>query len=78
MPMRTFSLNSREFYEAMTPPRDPNIWAGGLPRDPVRQHPSGGPCVRADSEAEAGEAFAAWLGHVEAGRIGANRIDNAE
>lgn len=32
--MRTFSLNSREFYEAVTEPRDPSLWAGCLPREP--------------------------------------------
>lgn len=32
--MRTFSLNSRDFYEAVTPPPDPWVWAGGLPREP--------------------------------------------
>jgi hypothetical protein len=30
----TFSMNSREFYEAVTPPPDPWVWAGGLPREP--------------------------------------------
>ncbi len=32
--MRTFSLDSREFYEAVTEPRDPWLWAGGLPTEP--------------------------------------------
>jgi len=31
---RSFSLNSREFYEAVTEPPDPWVWAGGLPREP--------------------------------------------
>ena len=32
--MRTFSLNSREFHEAVCPPPDPWVWAGGLHREP--------------------------------------------
>jgi hypothetical protein len=32
--MRTFELNSREFYEAVCAPPDPWVWAGGLPREP--------------------------------------------
>lgn len=31
--MRTFGLNSREFYEAITPPPDPFGWGPALPRD---------------------------------------------
>jgi hypothetical protein len=31
---RTLSMNSREFYEAVTEPRDPSLWAGCLPREP--------------------------------------------
>lgn len=34
MTLRTFSLNSKEFYEAVTPPPEPHVWAGGLPREP--------------------------------------------
>ena len=34
MTIRTFSMNSKEFYEAVTPPPDPHVWAGGLPREP--------------------------------------------
>jgi hypothetical protein len=33
MTTRTFTLNSREFYEAVTPPPEPHVWAGGLPRE---------------------------------------------
>ena len=32
--MRSFGLNSPEFYEALCPPPDPCVWAGGLPREP--------------------------------------------
>ncbi len=32
--LRTFNLNSREFYEAVCPPPDPWVWADGLPRVP--------------------------------------------
>ena len=32
--MRSFSLNSRDFYQAVTAPPDPWVWAGGLPREP--------------------------------------------
>jgi hypothetical protein len=31
---RTYGLNSRQFYEAVSPPTDPHMWAGGLPREP--------------------------------------------
>ena len=32
--MRSFGLNSQEFYETLCPPPDPCVWAGGLPREP--------------------------------------------
>jgi hypothetical protein len=32
---RSFSLNSREFYEAVTPPPDPWGWGPRLPREPI-------------------------------------------
>jgi len=35
MPLRSFSLNSRDFYEAVTEPRErPWIPNGALPREP--------------------------------------------
>ena len=38
---RTFTLNSREFYQAVCPPPDPWVWAGGLPREPrLRDRPA--------------------------------------
>lgn len=37
---RSFSLNSEEFYRAVTPPPDPWRWGPGLPREPrVRDQP---------------------------------------
>ena len=32
--LRSFGLNSREFYDAVTPPPDPWRWGPGLPREP--------------------------------------------
>lgn len=32
--MRTFTLNSKEFYEAVTPPPEPHMWGPGLPSEP--------------------------------------------
>ena len=65
MPVRSFSLNSREFTEACCRreyselPREPNF--------PSEPEPL---LVMAKTEAEAGTAFKEWLGHVEAGSIG--------
>ena len=43
MPIRTFTLNSREFYEAVCEPRErPWIPNGALPREPRRPTPSSG------------------------------------
>jgi hypothetical protein len=39
MSIRTFTLNSREFHDAVTPPPDPHVWAGGLPREPRLRDP---------------------------------------
>jgi hypothetical protein len=39
MGIRTFSLNSREFYESVCPPADPWVWAGGLPKEPQPRGP---------------------------------------
>ena len=36
---RSFSLNSREFYEAVTPPPDRSRWGPGLPREPRPRDP---------------------------------------
>jgi len=70
---RTFSLNSREFYEAVTPAPEPHVWAGGLPREPRRARPAEAVSVLADDDEAAGDAVRGWLGCVEAGRIGSRR-----
>jgi hypothetical protein len=70
MPIRTFGLNSREFYEAVCEPRErPWIPNGALPREPVRPTPSSGVSVMAETEDAAAEAFDDWRRRVEAGRI---------
>ena len=59
MPIRTFGLNSREFYETCCRrayselPRDPTF-----PRDPDYVQ------VSAETEDEAQDAVRAWLGHI--------------
>jgi hypothetical protein len=81
--MRTFTLNSREFYEGVTPAPQPHVWAGGLPREPLWPGPGEGVWVLAnieprssvrgterEAEDAAGTALREWLGCVEAGRIG--------
>jgi len=68
MPIRTFGLNSREFYETCCRrafselPRDPNF-----PKEPDYVQ------VSAETEDEAQDAVKAWLFQVEAGRIGDRR-----
>ena len=32
--MRTFAMNSKEFYEAVTRPPEPHMWGPGLPSEP--------------------------------------------
>ena len=73
MSMRTFGLNSREFYEAVTPAPEPHVWAGGLPREPRWARPAEGVLVAADDDEAAGGAVRGWLGCVEAGTIGSAR-----
>ena len=73
MSMRTFGLNSRELYEAVTPAPEPHVWAGGLPREPRRARPAEAVSVLADDDEAAGDAVRGWLGCVEAGRIGSRR-----
>ncbi len=68
--MRTFTLNSREFYEAVTPAPEPHVWAGGLPREPRWVRPAEAVLVSAGDDEAAGTAVREWLGCVEAGRIG--------
>jgi hypothetical protein len=33
-PPRTFSMNSKEFYEAVTRPPEVHMWGPGLPNEP--------------------------------------------
>ena len=70
MPMRSFGLNSREFHEFVSPAPDPYGWGPPLPREPNFPLEPDYVSVMADDEAEAQDAPRAWLGHVEAGRIG--------
>ena len=69
MPIRTFTLNSREFYEAVCEPRErPWIPNGALPREPRRATRSSGVWVDAETDDAAEEAVREWLAHVEVGR----------
>ena len=69
--LRSFSLNSPEAYEALCEPRDrPWIPNGSLPRAPVRATPTSGVWVMAEDADAADDAFRAWVGHLDAGRIG--------
>ena len=83
MPMRSFSLNEHrshagvhgekrnpKAYEALCPKSErPTFPAGDRTRDARGPAWLGGVEVAA-TDAEAEDAFRAWLGHVEAGRIG--------
>ena len=61
MSIRTFSLNSREAYEALCPRSDrPWIEAGSLPRAPRWPRGKAQVEVSADNEAHAREAFEEW------------------
>jgi len=73
MSMRTFGLNSREFYEAVTPAPEPHVWAGGLPREPRRARPAEAVSVLADDDEAAGDAVRGWLWQVVVARIGSPR-----
>jgi predicted transcriptional regulator len=70
MTMRSFSLKDPEAYAILCQREDrPWIPNGALPREPRWGHRSDPVQVMAESEAEAQDAFKAWLAHVEAGRI---------
>ena len=70
MPLRTFTLNSDQAYEALCPnPDRPWIPNGALPRDPRWGHRSDPVSVSAEREGDADEAFAFWLAHLESGRL---------
>ena len=73
MSMRTFGLNSREFYEAVTPAPEPHVWAGGLPREPRRARPAEAVSVLADDDEAAGDAVRGWLWQVVVARISSAR-----
>jgi hypothetical protein len=63
---RTFSLNSRKFYEAVCPPEN-RLWMATRPHWP---RPSEGPSISAEDDVAAEEAARDWMHHLEAGRIG--------
>lgn len=74
MPIRSFSLNSPEAYEALCGDRErPWIPNGALPREPRWPRGESPVWVNAATDAEAEDAVRAWLWHVEAGRIGGNQ-----
>ena len=76
MPIRTFTLNSREFHEAVCEPRErPWIPNGALPREPRWPRGESRVWVNAATDAKAEDAVRAWLGHVEAGREWAARVE---
>jgi hypothetical protein len=69
--IRSFGLNSPEFYEVMCRPEErPWIPNGALAREPKRARADDGVWVDAETEAAAADAFGEWRRHVEAGRIG--------
>lgn len=71
MPIRTFSLNSPEAYEALGGRRE-EAWIpnGALPKEPRWPRGESAVWVNAEDDAAAAEAFRAWQAHVEGGRIG--------
>ena len=62
MPMRSFSLNSREFHETYC-----RREYSELPRDTLWPREPDYVSVMAETEADAQHAVKAWLEHVEAG-----------
>ncbi len=68
--MRQFNLNDPEAYAALRSPPDPWGWGPRLSRNSRWRERSDPVAVMAGSEVEAGEAFAEWQRHVDAGRIG--------
>ena len=67
--MRSFSLNSDEAHAALRVPRDPWVWAGGLPCEPRWPRRDEGVLVDADSDADADEALGEWIARVGCGTI---------
>jgi len=75
MPIRSFSLNSPEAYEALGGRRErPWIPNGALPREPRWPRGDSSVSVRAETDAEAEDALREWVRHVERGGLGA-RVD---
>ena len=71
MPIRSFTLNSPEIYEAACRPSErPWIPNGALPRGARRPDRSEGVSVVAETHDAAEGAFGAWLAHIDAGRLG--------
>ena len=64
------SVRQLTMEEALSVPREPHVWAGGLPREPRWPGGDSRLMVDAEDEAAAGRAAREWLRHVEAGRIG--------
>lgn len=69
MPIRTFSLKSEEAHEALCTPRESHRWGPGLPKEPGWPRKPADVWVSAETGDEAAEAFAEWMGHLEAGRV---------
>lgn len=55
--IRSFSMNSREFYEAVTEPRPSWCWGPGLPRDARSWLPRAIPGVEWVPDSETGYPF---------------------
>lgn len=64
MSIRTFSMNSPEFHEAVCEPRErPWIPNGALPREPRWPRADSNVSVLAESDEDAGAAVRSWLRH---------------
>jgi hypothetical protein len=62
--MRSFSLNSPEFYEAVCPREErPWIANGALPREPSWPRAPDGAWVAAEGDEDAEHALKSWLQH---------------
>ena len=63
--LRSFTLNSQEFHEAVREPRErPWIPNGALPREPARTRGEASLWVSAECEANAEHAVRSWLAHL--------------
>ena len=71
MPIRSFTLNSPQFYEAACRPSErPWIPNGALPREARWPRGESAVSVAAETHDAAEGAFGAWLAHIDAGRLG--------